>query len=512
MRILIWHGWLLGGTGSNVATAKVAEAMRSAGHEVLVLAQERHPERFEFVDAAGVVDERGVGLVTPTGAAAGPGSVTLLRPDIGSQLPVFVWDEYEGFDRVTPFVELPDASLARYLDRGVATLRAAIAWHHSDAVLSGHIVPGGTIAARAVAGGDGSLPYGVKVHGSDLEYAIRLQERYRTLAAEGLSAATCVFGPTHEVLERTLALVPESTRRLVVCPPGADVDAFRPGPRGELLERAASLLEADHADGSPEGRTPDVDELVSAALGRAGAANILDDLAGRYDQARADANAAASLRALADEPGPIVGYLGKLIPQKGVHLLLAALAALPDVRALIVGFGTFRERLEGLTLAFDHGDVEAVGRLWPEGFGTAPERLPRHNELQRRVTFTGRLDHRYAGPVTGAVDVLVVPSILDESFGMVAAEGAAAGALPLVARHSGLAEVGGALEAAAGRPGLFSFDPGPDAVGAIKWGILRLLALEPDERAAVASAIRAHVATEWTWERSAARYVEALEP
>ena len=78
----------------------------------------------------------------------------------------------------------------------------------------------------------------------------------------------------------------------------------------------------------------------------------------------------------------------------------------------------------------------------------------------RGVTFTGRLDHRYAPDALAAMDVQVVPSILSEAFGMVAAEGAAAGALPLVARHSGLAEVAAALESEVGRPGLFSFEPG----------------------------------------------------
>ena len=43
-------------------------------------------------------------------------------------------------------------------------------------------------------------------------------------------------------------------------------------------------------------------------------------------------------------------------------------------------------------------------------------------------------------------DVVVVPSIFPEAFGMVAAEAAAAGCPPLVARHSGLAEVAKALE------------------------------------------------------------------
>ena len=43
-------------------------------------------------------------------------------------------------------------------------------------------------------------------------------------------------------------------------------------------------------------------------------------------------------------------------------------------------------------------------------------------------------------------DVTVVPSIFPEAFGMVAAEAAAAGSPPLVARHSGLAEVAAGLE------------------------------------------------------------------
>ena len=66
---------------------------------------------------------------------------------------------------------------------------------------------------------------------------------------------------------------------------------------------------------------------------------------------------------------------------------------------------------------------------------------------------------------------------------MVAAEGAAAGALPLVARHSGLAEVAAALEDAAAAPGLFSFEPGTDAVASITTGIRRLLDLAPVRRA-----------------------------
>ena len=62
MRVLLWHGWLLEGSGSNVYTAKVAEANRRAGHSVLILCQEPHPERFSFIDEWGTVDADRVSL------------------------------------------------------------------------------------------------------------------------------------------------------------------------------------------------------------------------------------------------------------------------------------------------------------------------------------------------------------------------------------------------------------------------------------------------------------------
>ena len=66
MRIVLWHGYLLGGTGSNVYTRALAREWRRAGHEVVVLSQEPHPERFDLEGAE------------------------VVRPDIGGLLPVFV--------------------------------------------------------------------------------------------------------------------------------------------------------------------------------------------------------------------------------------------------------------------------------------------------------------------------------------------------------------------------------------------------------------------------------------
>ena len=54
MRILIFHGYLLSGTGSNVYNARLAEALVGLGHEVHLFSQDRHPERYAFVGARGL--------------------------------------------------------------------------------------------------------------------------------------------------------------------------------------------------------------------------------------------------------------------------------------------------------------------------------------------------------------------------------------------------------------------------------------------------------------------------
>ena len=100
---------------------------------------------------------------------------------------------------------------------------------------------------------------------------------------------------------------------------------------------------------------------------------------------------------------------------KGVQVLLEALRGI-DARAVVVGFGDYRAR---------------SSRQQARGLD---------------VLFTGPLEHRHLVHLLALADACVVPSIFPEAFGMVAAESAAAGCPPLVADHSGLAEVGAGLE------------------------------------------------------------------
>src|SRR5712691_6409467 len=81
MKILLWHGYLLDGTGSNVYTRALAREWSRTGHEVVVFSQEGSPERYRFVEAnaaalrehlpADLVFANHVLLGAPVGAASG---------------------------------------------------------------------------------------------------------------------------------------------------------------------------------------------------------------------------------------------------------------------------------------------------------------------------------------------------------------------------------------------------------------------------------------------------------
>jgi hypothetical protein len=139
VRILLWHGYLLGGTGSNVYTRQLAREWSGAGHDVTVLSQEPRPEAFDIGTAAAV------------------------RPEVGGFLPVFVLDRYDGYE-----VRLVHETSRRELERWVDANAAAVREHlPADLVFTNHVLLGGPVGVAAGA------PYAVKAHGSELEYSMR---------------------------------------------------------------------------------------------------------------------------------------------------------------------------------------------------------------------------------------------------------------------------------------------------------------------------------------------------
>ena len=323
MRILIWHGYLLGGTGSNVYTRSLARAWSRLGHEVVVFCQEPHPERFDLAGAA------------------------VVRPDLGGgPLPVFVLDRYEDLE-------------PRYLqdltsderDRFVAVNAAAVREHlPADFLLTNHVLLGAPVG-QAV-----GMPFAVKAHGSELEFSMRGNEELCAWARATLTAAeTILAGSEHirGVIEEVVG-GGEYLERVRVVPPGVDVEEFRPEP---------------------------ADEAVANLLAEAGLDPPNED---RRHERLPDPGNAERFAAFLASGDPIVVYVGKLSAEKGVSLLLQALERV-DARAVVVGFGPARDELEAqagdrvlftgplehrhLVHLFPLARVSVTPSVFPEAFG-----------------------------------------------------------------------------------------------------------------------------------------------
>jgi glycosyltransferase involved in cell wall biosynthesis len=412
VRILVWHGYLLAGTGSNVYTRQLVREWRREGHEVTVLSQEPHPERYDL------------------------GGAETVRPDVGGLLPVFVLDEYEGYE-VKRVQDCTRAELDAWVEANAAALRERLP---ADLVFVNHVLLGGPVGSASGA------PFVVKAHGSELEYSMRGNEMLSRWGAEALAdAAAVVVGSEH--IREVLAEVCGHVDRVHEVPPGVDVELWRPAGRAEALE---ALLRESRADPPNPGNA---------------------------NERLPDEGNAERLPAFLAGDRPTVVYFGKLIENKGVHLLLEALAGL-DARAVVVGFGDYREALERMA----------------EG---------------RDALFTGPLEHRHLVHLLALADAAVVPSIFPEAFGMVAAEAAAAGCPPIVADHSGLAEIAEGLRGhyPAHLAHLASF-PKSD-VAALHARLEEQLALGPEDRAALRAAARQATVDLWSW-TSVARRILAV--
>jgi len=443
VRILLWHGYLLSGSGSNIYTANLARAWRNQGHDVLVLCQDRLAGSMDFVDEDGDFEEGNRNfLAEPTAAQPGSGRVRVVRPDIGALLPVYVLDEYEGFE-VKRFVELTDNELGAYTESNVQALTAAIEIFDPEAIITGHEVMGPFIAKRACE--TLGRTFVAKLHGSALEYAVKLQDRYRRFAQEGLCAARHVVGGSRYMVAEAARVVPGWEANAVVINPGCDVELFKP-------------------------------------------------------------------RASVTTGFPRLGYVGKLIAAKGVQDFLAALPLVrqPVGDVTVVGFGSFQAELQEMSAAFLRGDIARARTILghdPLAASAAAfltdvleDRAYAEAATKLNIRFTGPLDHTPLAQLLPELDLLVVPSIVPEAFGMVAAEAAACGVVPVVPRHSGIGEIGSAVESELGTPGLVTFDP-TDTPRSIAGAIDRVLNLPLATRREMRSALRRLAEREWSWEQ-----------
>ena len=295
----------------------------------------------------------------------------------------------------------------------------------------------------APVGAAAGMPYTVKAHGSELEFSMRGHQDLCAWASESLRSARLVLAGSEHVratIEEVLG-PGDFLAKTRIIPPGVDVAHFAPEARDVALR---GLIEEARRD------QPNPNDANERLPDEKNADRFADFFAGERFTAL---------------------YVGKLSHEKGVALLLDAVRDL-GVRTVIAGFGESRPALE-----------RAAG----------PD-----------ILFTGILEHRHLAHLWPLADVSVTPSIFPEAFGMVATEAAACGSPPLVARHSGLAEIANSLveEYPPEYRHLTGFESGN--IDDLRLKLARIRALPRGEWLKLSRAARRTAVARWSWERVAA--------
>lgn len=458
MKIVLYHGYELSGSGSNEYTRRLAIALKSLGHQVILVCGEETPEAHGFVDRCYSLENPQRVLLRFSRPAEKNNGITLYQLPRASILPVYVADKQRpGGSKL--FIDLTDRELDEYHSKTLDGVRAALKAERPDVVHANHLVWQPVIAAEACA--SFQIPFYIVPHGSSLEYVVRRDERYLRAAEKALLRASGVIWIAASLQRRVLELYPKRREAIQKVSSfvgtGVDASVFQPVERSKRTQSFRRLLANERSGGK---RGDQKNELRRRLRRRD--IEAARDYWDAYDHTAPDLDLAEQLNAIA--PGDdLLLYVGALTWGKGVQALLAAMPEIifrrPNARLLVVGSGTFREALEALAYSIETGDetlfdeLVAAGRGLDRGAAPGPLDEVRsyagNAERQRmlsehgartagRIHFLGHLGHPQLRWLFPCCQLAIFPSIIDEASPLVFAESLASGVPAAVAYHSGL--------------------------------------------------------------------------
>lgn len=461
--ICILHGYGLEGSGSNLWTRSVLEALCRGGEDVHVVCQDSHPENYPFISEAFRWPQKSDVETLFHRKTDLPGKALLHIPDIGDALPVYVGDRYPGFGKVAPMTTFSNDAINVYLDRNFNVVSRIVEKYGIKFLHANHTVLMSVVAQRVSE--RLGIAYGVMPHGSCLEYAVKKDKRFLDFGKKALQNAEVIFVESKDIRERLQTIYPnldgleKKMKELTI---GVDTSKFVPINRPDRPNNITKLIEQTQKlrTGKTLLQSRSIASALSSDQNLEYYKNTLHSL-GDYSSKFPDADFGAKMEKINWKQDEILLFVGRLIAAKGPQTILAALPLIleqkPNLKTLFVGHGPLREVLEAFVVALRNGDrrflQNILDRASPlESTDTQPyfsglhqfyEDLQKEQKLERyfklsqaklkddSVIFTGYLSHPELSLLVPCVDAACFPSIVPESGPMVFLEALSSGVVPM---------------------------------------------------------------------------------
>jgi glycosyltransferase involved in cell wall biosynthesis len=436
MKIGIFHGYELSGSGSNQATQYLARALACAGHEVHILCREPNPASIDFLDKAIQWDNFGQFKILFETEGNKKGACILHQLPLPPVNAVYITDTQRP-GNVKAFSALTDKELKEYHRFVVNSLQSVLEAHPIEI-------------------------YIIYPRGSAIEYTIRHDKRYQELARDPILKADGLIVGNNEVRDRITNLYPDYHDKILlkteIVGIGVDTSLFSPV---EIQQRKQSI-EKIYRHAPFKGKSPELSQELYSRLDK-GEIGAVTDYQNAYQIKQPDSNLIDKLQKIPWESNILV-FVGATIVGKGLQAIIVALPFIlkthPDTHLVVVGSGVSRELFEALVYAIATENETLLDTLVDKGYDLDPielsgpwsdvksflsenknrtELFANGSTLLEHVHFLGRLDHDLLRCVFPCSTVGFFPSIVPEAYANVLFEALSNGVFPMASYFSGLA-------------------------------------------------------------------------
>ena len=470
MSLVVTHGYLLTGTGSNLYVNNLVRELAKVGREVNLLCQDFDPMAIDFVNEFYEFNSENTEYkLMGEKDSPFPGKVRVFKPNLNGFLPVYVYDHYEGYS-VKEFPNCSDAEVESYVMQNKNALELVVKDFGVKVVNTNHLVMFPYIATlvKETTG----VKHLITVHGSALNFTVKKDKRFEEFAKSSLiKADEIIVDSLHadEELKEFLDDVhlSELKEKVEIIPAGVDVTSF------SLPTASPAAMVQDFQDKialkvpSSAGRTTSQTEGILRQEGTVEEVIAsVEALRESYDYRNVDQDVVAKVETLKDGSHRIM-FVGKYLWTKGLHLIIfgipKVLKQFPKAKFVFVGFGPYREPCEVVINALASNNLDqletvlkAKNPLFKGEEGNVKlmqEILVKEREtlsgiiselpfdIRDNIVFTGIAEHKELVSLLPAMDALIAPSVFPEAFGMVAIEAMACGVYPVLTYQSAFKEI-----------------------------------------------------------------------
>jgi len=459
VKIGLYHGFNLTGSGSNEFTRYLAKTFMDQGHSVHIICREYHPDKIEYVGQLWQWKRDG-SCVESVVNRQYEDTCALHQIPYGDFYPVYISGK-KSSETFKEFVDLTNEELEIFKVLNHTLLMEIFSRIEIDILHTNHLVMQPSLAIAPCKAHN--IPFIIYPHGSAIEYTVKKDPRFQLEAREAINACQGLIIGNREVRDRICNLFPDLKGMVLdktqIVGVGVDTELFTPVSRERRSESIDCLLKLESVKNT-QGKSPQLVQELQQALAMDDY-SVISSYDERYVHNNVDNDLQEKLSAL-DLSQPILLFVGALTVGKGLQSLLCALPMIykshPDTQLLIVGSGSFREVLEALVYALSNNDQPLLNCLLENRFDASRvdeiqywrdvryflQKLESPEEyyslaqrLQRQVLFLGRFNHEQLSYLFPCADLAVFPSVIPEAYPLVLMESLANGVLPMVSYFSG---------------------------------------------------------------------------